>query len=236
MPYDHSHREATFYENLISSERKGEFVWPSFIPRYYGKKVLKIGDDEEPFIELDDFTLNLRHPNVLDVKLGGVNKPGDGKERVGVRASKYPFYEELGFRLDGCQVYNRDTGEYTWLSPKTNRTMDELKKAVRSFLTVDDPTTDSMAIVRSIAPKIEEVEQWVLQQKQWKFYSVSALIAYEPNASSSSSNPVPCRVAFVDFVHVSPFDGVDQMCVKGLRRLKPFLQENAVLKRRSGSG
>lgn len=101
-------REVTLYEDMYRQE-SGYIPSPiAFVPKYYGVMCTKSNNGEMlPCLVLADVNQHYRKPCVIDIKMGQQTfEPTATKEKKDRERKKYPYQEEIGFRITGFKVYD----------------------------------------------------------------------------------------------------------------------------------
>ena len=223
------HREAGFYLGINQSTAdEVDQVIRAHIPRFFGIESVGFTNGvhvTEQFLVLEDITDGFIHPNIIDVKIGSQTWGPDASEgKIAQEKSKYlgtkiPF----GFSILGMLVHAFDQpNNYNNNSQKNPTSV--VKKYDKSFgKELKQDQTQQVAefffnheqeppveLIEIAVEKISVILKVFENQKKYKFYSSSLLMAYDAQAVmkfkakiinlDDLKNAVNVRV--IDFAHV----------------------------------
>lgn len=202
-------REQRFYEQVFNTEDcVPELVTlRSFLPKYLGTWRTSFHGQEVEYLRLDDLTHEFRRPSVMDIKIGAQTyDPLACPEKVALEKAKYPWGQELGFRILGMRVFDKRQQKYHIYGKDygLGQTPDTVHEAFRTFLGMTRDQPGSPALLLELLAQLEQIQQWFETQRLFAFYSSSLLIVYESQPDRSSGRAVHCVVKMIDFAHVFP--------------------------------
>ncbi|PKA56926.1 Inositol polyphosphate multikinase beta [Apostasia shenzhenica] len=235
---DRGTNEMAFYTSFSSDFRIPSHI-RRFFPGFHGSKLLHASDGSglHPHLVLDDLFTGLRHPSVIDLKIGARTwfpSASDDYFRKCLDKDRKTTSALLGFRVSGVQI--RDYGGILWRPSHANVhqfTASDVRRTLRRFVS-SNPTSDcepdcafASAVYggsEGVLAQLLELKAWFEDQTLFHFYSTSVLVAYD-NCDHGQSQGRP-RVRLVDFAHVLEGDGViDHNFLGGICSLIKFIYE-----------
>mmetsp|Transcript_9686 Transcript_9686/g.11629 ORF Transcript_9686/g.11629 Transcript_9686/m.11629 type:complete len:496 (+) Transcript_9686:2-1489(+) len=209
----------------------------SFIPKYYGMQAI----GSKSYLILENLLHGLESPCVCDLKMGQQTYDEDASEQKKMREmNKYPPQEEIGFRIVGMKVVDKDDSvivksKREWCMSISAKKMPE---AIERFF-VDKDGVIHFDLVKALKKKLGDIQNMLRENPIWRIYGSSLLVVYD------AKNPTPetLRVSMIDFAHVFKITdgGRDDGYLHGLRFLEGCLDyvlenesagNNAVIGRR----
>ncbi|XP_015126848.1 inositol polyphosphate multikinase [Diachasma alloeum] len=107
-------REVSFYEKIKNSDESLYNELRTLTPKYFGTRELLLGKRRIQFIVLEDITVGMIEPCVMDIKIG--KRTWDPLASIEKRAAEEVKYVEskkaYGFCIPGFQVYDLSTRDF----------------------------------------------------------------------------------------------------------------------------
>ncbi|MQL87368.1 hypothetical protein Taro_019911 [Colocasia esculenta] len=232
-------KELSFYRSFSSDPRVPKNI-RRFFPVFHGTEVVEASDGSGPraHLVLEDVVSDLKHPSLIDVKIGSRTWYPHASEDYIEKCStkdKQTTSLLLGFRISGLQVYEgKDSG--VWKPSKKqvqSFTSDDVRLVLRKFVSSNpssnsEPDSAFASLVygglNGILAQLHELKAWFEDQTVYNFYSASVLMAYEKDTAQSGQ--LIAKVKLVDFAHVFEGNGViDHNFLGGLCSLIKFISE-----------
>ncbi|CAH9088973.1 unnamed protein product [Cuscuta epithymum] len=229
--------EVAFYTSFSSNPDIPTHIC-RFFPKFYGTKLLEASDGSGllPHLVLEDLTLGLSSPSIMDIKIGSRTWPPQESEdyiQKCLKKDRETSSLTLGFRLSGLQVYGSKETEY-WKPERKyvqKYSAEEVRLALKKFVSSNisdgmdwkpDCSFASMVYGGSggILSQLLELKAWFEDQTIFHFYSCSVLLMYEEKGKSPA-------VKLIDFAHVvEGSDGIiDHNFLGGLCSFIKFMSE-----------
>jgi len=202
-------KEVRFYEEIEALREAGSLgmlhAMESFLCEYYGVLLRPMSSDTASvhkaghYIVLKDITHGLRHPCILDLKMGTRTYEPDASDvKKRKEMDKYPAQEITGFRFVGMRVYNALTKGFTFYDKSYGCSMppDSVSQGFVNFFSNGNGLR--VGVVRAVHAKVEALIQCFQKQTRYHFISSSLLIVYE-----GADTPTPnVDVRMIDFAHI----------------------------------
>lgn len=220
-------REQKFYERIFQSDDcPPELVaLRAFVPKYKGVWKTNINREEVEYLKLDDLARVFRKPSIIDVKIGAKTyDPLASKEKVALETSKYPWSQQIGFRILGMRVFDTTEHKYRIYGKDygLRQTPDTVLEAFRTFLGASQEW--SPPFLPELLLQLEDIRSWFETQRLYAFYSSSLLLMYDaPNSDEAPGRAPRCAAKMIDFAHVFPTAERDCNYLMGLRSLMAVL-------------
>uniref|UniRef100_A0A131Y1C2 Kinase n=1 Tax=Ixodes ricinus TaxID=34613 RepID=A0A131Y1C2_IXORI len=220
-------REQKFYERIFQSDDcPPELVaLRAFVPKYKGVWKTNINREEVEYLKLDDLARVFRKPSIIDVKIGAKTyDPLASKEKVALETSKYPWSQQIGFRILGMRVFDTTEHKYRVYGKDygLRQTPDTVLEAFRTFLGASQEW--SPPFLPELLLQLEDIRSWFEKQRLYAFYSSSLLLMYDaPNSDEAPGRAPRCAAKMIDFAHVFPTAERDCNYLMGLRSLMTVL-------------
>ncbi|TEB35341.1 SAICAR synthase-like protein [Coprinellus micaceus] len=174
-------RENLFYEAV---EREAPPLL-DFIPRYLG--VMLVSYRRDNFILMEDLTGRLKHPCVMDVKMGtrqyGLDATYAKKKSQRAKCKKTTS-AELGVRVCGMQVWNHATQSYVTQDKYRGRNIKpaQFDSVIESFLFDGERLLAYQIPV--LLQKLYALARIINRLKGFRFYGCSLLLIYDGDKES----------------------------------------------------
>ena len=216
------HREAGFYLwiNQPTNANETDQAIKAHIPRFFGIETVGFTNGNgvhvtEQFLVLEDITNGFVYPNIIDIKIGSQTwDPEASESKISKEESQYlgtriPF----GFSIMGMLVHAYDADDQ--ISVKNYDTsfgkelkQDQTQQVAEIFFNHEQKPP--VELIEIAVEKISVILKVFENQKKYKFYSSSLLMAYDAQAVmkfkakiinlDDLKNAVDVRV--IDFAHV----------------------------------
>jgi len=152
----------------------------------------------QQYILLENLTRKLRHPCVLDLKVG-TRQYGDGASASKKMSKNAKVASStsglLGLRLGGMQVYQVSLGRYICRTKNYGRGLsaDGLKSALRQFFC--NGLLVRTDVIQALLVKLSQLQQLLAGLDSYRFYTSSLLVTYDGSSSYQTGSlewsPVP---------------------------------------------
>ena len=229
-------RERAFYESLENNESENEESTSilqdlsTFVPRFFG--VLDL--EGLTYMKMEDVTRQYCRPCIIDIKIGYQtwysSATASHIEKCKVKDAATTS-SELGFKICGMQVYDKDNDSYWRTSKEWCKKLDvnSVKGALSQFFGHPNTSLKAMDICcgpSGLLRKIESLGEWCERQRSFQFYSASLLILYEGCATTSED--LKLELKLIDFAHALGANGEkDDNFISGLSSLGKVLKDVA---------
>jgi 1D-myo-inositol-tetrakisphosphate 5-kinase/inositol-polyphosphate multikinase len=214
-------REVQFYQEIFEGVQPA----PSFFPHFYG--LVEVEDEfndkeshgiirKRPCIILQDMTLSYLQPSMIDIKIGRQTyEPTASTAKVERELRKYPYQNDIGFRITGMKVWNCSEKNYFFVDKWFGRSLLPVHVPLGLAAYFFDGVSFRVQVMRDTIKQLRKVLQWMGEQKRYKFFCSSILVVYDSEESDepkrSDEKQLSCRVSMIDFAHVcvNSSDSVD---------------------------
>lgn len=166
--------------------------------------------------------------NVMDIKIGAITWDHQASsEKIKLERSKYPWQEELGFKILGYRCTRCD-GQVEILSKEKAKKLDpeEVESAIWTFLSPDGNKT-ALERRRSIfVRQLEQIKELIEEETCFQFISSSILLSYKKVPFVDDHTDEEAKATMIDFAHTfqTPSYQVDVNYLRGLSSLITFFK------------
>jgi len=189
------------------------------------------------YIMLEDLTKYYKKPCIMDIKIGIQTWDEDAKpEKIFTEINKYPIQQKIGFRFTGMRVWDNVLQTYREHGREYGYALND-KTMVNAFT---EYLYNGKIIRHDIIPllikKLQNIEEYFIQQNEYRFYGSSLLFIYEgeieqsllKNTNNPTSQSHQTDIRMIDFAHVWPIrdgpHGRDTGYLLGLRNIIHYLE------------
>jgi 1D-myo-inositol-tetrakisphosphate 5-kinase/inositol-polyphosphate multikinase len=135
-------------------------------------------------------------------------EPTANYDKISRELKKYPYQEEIGFRITGMKIWDETKQNYHAYDKHFGRSLlpDSVLPALAMFF--HNGLSFRVDIIQEVIQKLKTILIWMKNQSYFKFFCSSILIVYDGLISSSPSSLSPhsisdlCQVKMIDFAHV----------------------------------
>jgi hypothetical protein len=167
-------REKQFYESIKDK--------CDFTPKFFGTLDLHDKLATFPCIVLEDLTINMQNPTIIDIKMGKQTyEPTATIDKIKSEIKKYPYQAEIGFRITGFKVLNFVNNEikYFVADKAFGRSIlpNEIEFAIALLFL--NSNNFRINVIKKLVLELEKLLQFMNKQTDYKFYCSSLLIIYD---------------------------------------------------------
>uniref|UniRef100_A0A0G4FCR6 Kinase n=1 Tax=Chromera velia CCMP2878 TaxID=1169474 RepID=A0A0G4FCR6_9ALVE len=155
-------------------------------------------------IILEDLVDGFRKPCVLDIKMGRrqrkLNASPEKEERQRAKSHSTTSYA-LGFRLCGCQVYNRRNDMLCYRDKYWGRklTAERVTEAIHQWFY--NGVSCHLDLIAVLVEKLETLMKCLNELRHWRFWSSSLLIVYDGGINDIEEKLQSVDVRMIDFAN-----------------------------------
>ncbi|CAB3252883.1 unnamed protein product [Arctia plantaginis] len=175
-------REVDFYKRISLSEDPDLVELRSCTAKYFGCKKFTYNGFEQEYIILEDLTVRMLEPCVMDVKIGKRTwDPLATEEKIKKEKSKYTeCKQQYGFCIPGFHVYKHTTGQLHKYNKDYGKRLhgEAVKDAIRKYLN-GLGTVLCRALVLQFLSQLWRIQKWARHQLALRLYSTSLLLVYD---------------------------------------------------------
>jgi 1D-myo-inositol-tetrakisphosphate 5-kinase/inositol-polyphosphate multikinase len=231
-------REVQFYQEIFD----GLHPAPTFFPHFYGLVEVEDEFNEEaihgvvkkrPCIILQDMTLSYLQPSMVDIKIGRQTyEPTASSAKVERELRKYPYQNDIGFRITGMKVWNCTEKNYFMVDKWFGRSLLPVQVPLGLAAYFFDGVSFRVKVMRDALKQLRKILKWMEEQKRYKFFCSSILVVYDSEENEeldgSIEEQLSCRVSMIDFAHVcinsSDSVDVDEGYIFGVSNLIGYIE------------
>lgn len=174
-------RESCFYNDLDASYSASLKQLKQFVPQYFGKEVVPIGDKLVECLVLEDLTKGLKEPCIMDIKIGRRTwDPRANLDKIKKEDEKYKETKrDLGFCVPGFQVYKITNGKLKKYGKEYGKKLNKesIIEAFKVFLNGD--IAWSRCLLVQLLVNLWRIQNWAKKQTAVRLYSSSILLIYD---------------------------------------------------------
>jgi len=193
-----------------------------FAPSFHGP----LEKDGNKHVILSDLTAGFKRPCILDVKIGisSVGEDASPEKKASMEAKdKGTTTHSLGMRLTAMKVYQTEQNDYVSFGKAWGKkvTPDTMLESLSKFF--HNGVRLRTELIPLYMEKIREVQEWINDQSQLRFYSSSLLFIYD--GEENEDDPI-IELKMIDFAHVHPIEdgGKDDGYIFGIQNLIDHLE------------
>lgn len=141
-----------------------------------------------PHIVLEDLTYGYTTPSVIDIKMGTCTyEPTAAQKKKDSEHRKYPYQEQLGFRVTGFKVYDCDSSSYVQAGKPFGRSIlpSEVVPALALLFRCGcSGGSFRIDVIKSVIRQLECILLWMRSQTRYKFYCTSVLVVFDAHVDA----------------------------------------------------
>jgi len=216
-----SKAETKFYEEIYPNFENIR----KFAPTFYGTQVR----DEKTYLVMEDLTIGYEKPSILDIKMGtsSVGEDATPEKKEGMKAKdESTTTVSLGIRISGFKVWRPNEEKFVSKDKAWGKNVKDNTMLNSLALFFSDGGFVRMPLVRAFLKKLLELQQWMEQQTDHRFYSSSLLFVCDGVLEKKGEEP-KVNLRMIDFAHVFPIQdgGKDEGYLAGLKNLVKFMND-----------
>ncbi|CAD0202817.1 unnamed protein product [Chrysodeixis includens] len=174
-------REVDFYKRLASTTDEDLLELRTFVPKYFGCRKFTYNGYEQDYVILEDLTLRMLEPCIMDVKIGKRTwDPLATPEKIKNEQTKYAACkQQYGFCIPGFQVYRVTGGKLCKYNKDYGKKLQgqAVKDAIRTYL--NGGAVVCRALVLQTLAALWRLQRWARAQQAVRLYSASLLLVYD---------------------------------------------------------
>jgi len=193
-----------------------------FAPSFFGAQE----KDGNKHVVLADLTAGFNKPCILDVKIGtsSVGEDASPEKKASMEAKdRGTTTHSLGIRITAMKVYQTEKNDYVSLGKSWGKkvTPETMLESLSQFF--NNGSRLRTELIPLYLEKIRDVQQWINDQTQLRFYSSSLLFIYD----GEESDDPKIELKMIDFAHVHPIQdgGKDDGYIFGIQNLIDHLEK-----------
>lgn len=181
------------------------------VPRYYGRVKLVVNQREHTFIKLQNLTHTMKHPCVMDIKVGRRTwDPNSSPHKRAIEEQKYAICKQnLGLCLPGFQVYQHGKEGLRLLRHGRDYgkklDVEGFRQTLDIFFNINICGSESTQMVlEEVLRQLRSILVWFKRQRVLHFFASSLLICYDHDQLLQWSNYTQRQLTSGEF-HEAPF-------------------------------
>ena len=223
-------REAEFFKTVSDSSDPAVRVFLDFIPHFHGISRRKRSDGAPgEFIMMENLTLNMSKPCIMDVKIGARTWGPDAseKKRAQQDASYAATKTAFGFSVPGLSSFQGESKDSAVVKGKDygkSLTKETIGDMLELYLDIKTNPGLAKKIARIFVEKLKRVQSLFETQKCFHFFASSLLFVYDAEAVQNNIDSEELEklvtLKMIDFAHVWPAEGeLDNNYLRGVNSL-----------------
>ncbi|GBP18056.1 Inositol polyphosphate multikinase [Eumeta japonica] len=176
-------REVDFYKRVSTSDDPDLVELRKYIPKYFGCKKYTYDGHENEYIILEDLTVRMLEPCVMDVKIGKRTwDPLATPDKIEREKSKYAACKnEYRFCIPGFQVFKLSNGQLRKYGKDYGKKLQGqmVIEAIRTYLNGAGESGVCRALLLQFLAQLWKIQRWASRQCALRLYATSLLLVYD---------------------------------------------------------
>ena len=205
--------------NFTKSEAK---IFKSFLPLYFGSE--KTENEKKPIIIMENLLINKENGSLLDVKLGYkglLNNPKKEKQLYELAKSRISTSEELGFRLTGLVLKDKNGKVGFQIKNKEAHltvNKNNLKEYLKQFFLSNEADSINKDAVKYFIEFMKRLEIFTEEKCKVKMACCSLFFILDNKTKNFD-------VRLIDFNYWEKSEEIDDNVSKGVKNLRKIFEE-----------
>jgi len=223
-------REAEFFKSISDSSDPAVRVFLDFMPHFHGVTKRKKSDGAPgEFIMMENLTINMRKPCIMDIKVGARTWGPDAsqKKREQQDASYSATKTAFGFSVPGLSSFTGENKDCTVSKAKDygkGLNKDNIGDVLELYLDISTNKDLARKIAQIFVEKLKKVQSLFESQTSFHFFASSLLFVYDAEAVQNNIDSEELEkfvsLKMIDFAHVWPAEGeLDNNYLRGVKSL-----------------
>ncbi|CAG4988275.1 unnamed protein product [Colias eurytheme] len=175
-------REVDFYKTVFSSRDEDLVELRKYVPKFFGSKKFTYNGFEQEYIIMEDLTVGMLEPCIMDVKIGKRTwDPLASEDKIARERSKYAACKsQWGFCIPGYCVRRLDSGRLLRYGKDAGKRLrgHMVTAAIKNYLNGLGARL-CRALILQFLSSLWALQKWAARQTAVKLYSASLLLAYD---------------------------------------------------------